>query len=157
VEQTTVAMTARLNYTFSPTLSLQFYAQPFISAGDYTSFKVVTDPRASAFADRTHTLTGSEVTSQVVDGDREYSVDLNGDGAMDHTFEDPSFNFRQLRSNLVLRWEYRPGSTLFLVWSQGRTDFTADGRFQFGNDVSDLWRAEGTNVLMLKVSYWFGV
>jgi hypothetical protein len=157
VEQTTVAMTARLNYTFSPTLSLQFYAQPFISAGDYTAFKVVTDPLASRFADRTRTLAGNEITSQVVDGDREYSVDLDADGTMDYTFEDPSFNFKQLRSNLVLRWEYRPGSALFLVWSQGRTDFTSDGRLRFGSDVSDLWRAEGTNVLMLKVSYWFGL
>ncbi|MGK7312390.1 MAG: DUF5916 domain-containing protein [Candidatus Longimicrobiales bacterium M2_2A_002] len=157
VEQTTVAMTVRLNYTFTPTLSLQLYAQPFISAGDYSAFKVVNDPRADAFDDRVRTLDGDAVASSVVDGDREYSVDLDGDGAMDHTFEDPSFSFKQLRSNLVLRWEYRPGSTVFLVWSQGRTDSTGDGRFRFGDDLADLWGARGTNVLMLKVSYWMGL
>ena len=157
VEQTTVALTARLNYTFSPTLSLQLYAQPFISAGDYSAFKVVTDPRAAAFADRVRTLGDGEITSDVVDGDREYTADLNGDGTADHTFGDPSFNFKQLRSNVVLRWEYRPGSTVFLVWSQGRTDFTRDGTFRFDRDVGELWSADGTNVLMVKVSYWLGL
>ena len=157
VEQTTVAVTARLSYTFTPTLSLQFYAQPFISAGDYSAFKVVEDPRADAFGDRVRTLRGSDIAATEVDGDTEYSVDLDGDGAMDHTFDDPSFNFKQLRSNVVLRWEYRPGSALFLVWSQGRTHTGDAGRFRLGDDVSDLWRAEGTNVLMLKVSYWMGL
>jgi hypothetical protein len=157
VDQSTVAMTMRLSYTFSPTLSLQLYAQPFISAGDFSEFKVVTDPRADAFADRIRVLEGDAISSQVVDGDREYSADLNADGVMDHTFQDPSFNFKQLRSNLVLRWEYRPGSALFLVWSQGRTDVNSNGRFRLGEDVTDLWNAQGTNVLMLKVSYWLGL
>ncbi|MFW6206102.1 MAG: DUF5916 domain-containing protein, partial [Gemmatimonadota bacterium] len=154
VEQSTVALTTRLNYTFSPTLSLQLYAQPFVSVGDYTQFKVVTDPRGATFDDRVRVLEDEAI---MADGDREVSVDLDGDGATDHTFDDPSFNFKQLRSNLVLRWEYRPGSTLFVVWSQGRTDFTRDGRFDLGGDVGDLFRAEGTNVLMLKLSYWLGV
>ncbi|MFO7894436.1 MAG: DUF5916 domain-containing protein [Longimicrobiales bacterium] len=157
VEQTTVALTGRLNYTFSPTLSLQLYAQPFISAGDYSGFKVVADPGADAFGDRVRALDGNALTSAVVDGSREYTADLDGDGTPDYTFGDPSFNFKQLRSNVVLRWEYRPGSALFLVWSQGRTDFTADGRFRFDRDVGDLWSADGTNVLMVKVSYWLGL
>jgi hypothetical protein len=157
VEQTTVAMTARLNYTFTPTLSLQLYAQPFISAGTYSTYKVVTDPLAARFADRVRVLEGSEITATgPVGEDRQYAADLDGDGTVDHTFDDPSFNFKQLRSNVVLRWEYRPGSTLFVVWSQGRTDFTRDGRFRFDRDVGDLWGAEGTNVLMIKLSYWLG-
>ncbi len=157
VDQTTVAMTARLNYTFSPTLSLQLYAQPFISAGTYSSYKVATDPLADRFADRVRVLEGSEITASGTPGhDRQYAADLDGDGTADYTFGDPSFNFKQLRSNVVLRWEYRPGSTLFVVWSQGRTDFTRDGRFRFDRDVGDLWGAEGTNVLMVKLSYWLG-
>ena len=157
VEQTTVAMTARLNYTFSSTLSLQLYAQPFISAGAYSGFKVVEDPRARRFDDRIRVLEGDAITSEVVDGRRRYTMDLNGDGVMDETIGDPSFNFKQLRSNVVLRWEYRPGSAVFLVWSQGRTDFARDGRFRPGRDFGDLWSADGTNVLMLKVSYWLGL
>ncbi len=157
VDQTTVALTARVNYTFSPTLSLQFYAQPFISAGDYSDFKVVRNPRADDYADRVHLLAGDEIRSTGQPGDRVHAMDLDLDGTRETELGDPSFNFAQLRSNLVLRWEYRPGSTLFLVWSQGRTNFSNDGRFRFGDDVGDLWSAEGSNVLALKVSYWLGL
>ena len=157
VEQTTVAMTMRLNYTFSPALSLQLYAQPFISAGDYSTFKRVTDPRGDALADRTQLLGDDQVSSAMVDDERRYFLDFDGDGAADFDFADPSFNFKQLRSNAVLRWEYRPGSAIFVVWSQGRTDFQQDGRFRLGDNVGDLLAADGTNVLMVKASYWFGL
>ena len=69
-------------------------------------------------------------------------------------FDNPDFNIRNFNSNAVLRWEYRPGSTLFVVWNQGRSDFAADGRFQLRNNASDLFRAPGTNVLLIKMSYW---
>jgi hypothetical protein len=157
VDQTTVAMTTRLNYTFSPSLSLQLYAQPFISTGAYSTFKLVTDPRAGRFEDRVRVLGDAELSSATVDGGLLHSVDLTGDGAADFHFHDPGFSFRQLRSNVVLRWEYRPGSALFLVWSQGRTDVDRDGRFRFGEDASALWGADGTNVLLIKASYWFGL
>ncbi|MEJ2186645.1 MAG: DUF5916 domain-containing protein, partial [Gemmatimonadota bacterium] len=129
VDQTTISLTARLNYTFSPTLSLQFYAQPFISAGAYSHYKVVTDPRAARYTDRVHTLTPDQLQLTTSGDETTVNVDVNGDGTYDFDFEDPSFNFKQLRSNLVLRWEYLPGSTLFVVWSQGRTDYVNDGRF----------------------------
>jgi hypothetical protein len=157
VDQTTVALTTRLNYTFSPSLSLQLYAQPFISTGDFSAFKIVTDPRAVRFDDRVRVLTADELSTTTVGSGLRHSVDLNGDGAADFHFDDPSFSFRQLRSNVVLRWEYRPGSALFLVWSQGRTDVDRDGRFRFGEDADALWSADGTNVLLIKASYWFGL
>ncbi len=157
VDQTTVAMTTRLNYTFSPTLSLQLYAQPFLSAGEYSTFRLITAPRADRFEDRTHVLTADQIRSTTVDGVVRHSVHLDGNGAPDFQFNDPGFNFRQLRSNVVLRWEYRPGSTLFLVWSQGRTDFDHGGRFRLGDDVGALLGSEGTNVLLIKASYWFGL
>jgi hypothetical protein len=157
VDQTTVSMTARASYTFSPTLSLQFYAQPFISAGDYSDFKVVTDPRGAELGDRIHVLSGDEIRTTGQPGDKVHALDLDRDGTRETELDDPSFNFAQLRSNLVLRWEYRPGSTAYLVWSQGRTEFSRDGRFRFDDDVSALWDAGGSNVLMLKVSYWLGI
>ncbi|MFP4623923.1 MAG: DUF5916 domain-containing protein [Gemmatimonadota bacterium] len=156
VDQTTVAMTARLNYTFSPTLSLQLYAQPFISSGDFSGFKRVTDPRAAVLGDRIHVLR-DEITSTTEDGHRVHRFDFDLDGTVDAEIGDPSFNFKELRSNVVLRWEYRPGSALFLVWSQGRTDAAADGRFRFRNDLDELWSADGTNVLLIKLSYWLGL
>jgi hypothetical protein len=157
VDRTTLSMTARLNYTFSPTLSLQLYAQPYISTGDYDDFKLVADPRAGAFQDRVHLLGPGEISAATVDDEREYAVDLDADGEAEFAFDDPSFNFKQLRSNVVLRWEYRPGSAVFLVWSQGRTDYARDGRFRFDRDVDALLGADGTNVLLIKMSYWLGL
>jgi hypothetical protein len=157
VDQTTAALTARLNYTVSPTLSLELYAQPFVSAGDFSAFKLVDDPRAGRYEDRIHLLSDAELSSTTVDGRVRHQVDLTGDGIADFQFDDPGFTVRQLRSNLVLRWEYRPGSALFVVWSQGREGFDRDGSFRFGDEVDALWRAEATNMLLIKVSYWFGL
>ena len=117
IDQTTVGLTARVDYAFTPTLSLQLYAQPFVSAGSYDAFKQVDDPVGDAYAHRF-----ASVDARLEDG--RYRADLNGDG-VDESFRNPDFNFRQFRSNAVLRWEYRPGSSLFLVWSQGRDDAEA--------------------------------
>jgi hypothetical protein len=155
LKQSTASLTARVNYTVSPALSLQFYAQPFVSAGRFASFMEVRDPRASRFADRLAGYTESQIAYD--EKDRVYSVDRNGDGTADFSFGNPDFNFKQMRTNAVVRWEYRPGSSLYVVWSHGRTDQDPHGDFRFGRDVSDLWSAAGTNVLMVKLSYWLGL
>ncbi|HEX9564405.1 MAG TPA: DUF5916 domain-containing protein, partial [Gemmatimonadaceae bacterium] len=96
LSQKTLSLTTRLNYTASPNLSIQFYGSPFVSVGEYDEWREVTDGRAPLYADR-------------------YRPFTQGDDVGDE-----DFNFKQFRSNLVMRWEYRPGSTLFLVWGQGR-------------------------------------
>jgi Domain of unknown function (DUF5916)/Carbohydrate family 9 binding domain-like len=160
LDQTTVSLTARLNYIFSPTLSLQFYAQPFISAGDYDGFMEVVDSRADDFADRFRPLPEGEIRECTDDdgnvffGVRPQAAGCEDAAGFGYQFSNPDFNFRQMNSNAVLRWEYRPGSTLFVVWSQGRSDFTTDGRFQLRSNTADLFRAPGTNVLLIKMSYW---
>jgi hypothetical protein len=159
LDQTTVSLTTRLNYIFSPTLSLQFYAQPFISAGDFGDFMEVADSRADAFGDRFRQLPADELRECAVDGSVSFGVRAQAAGCDDaagfsYRFGNPDFNVRNLNSNAVLRWEYRPGSTLFVVWSQGRSDFAADGRFSLRSNASDLFRAPGTNVLLIKMSYW---
>jgi len=159
LEQRTVSLTTRLNYVFSPTLTLQFYAQPFISAADFSDFMEVADPQADDFAARFRPLPAGEVrecTSQgsVFYGVRPQAAGCDAGAGFAYTIGNPDFNFRQLNSNAVLRWEYRPGSTLFVVWSQGRTEFVPDGRLQLGDNTSDLIRAPGTNVLLIKMSYW---
>jgi hypothetical protein len=146
IDQKTLGVTGRFDFTFKPELTLQFYAQPFISAGSYGDFKQVNDPRAKRFQDRYDLLEAS-----LVDGS--YRVDLDGDGGTE-SFENPDFNFQQFRSTVVLRWEYRPGSLLYLVWSQGRDNFTGNGAFNFGSDLSDLFNQDAENVFMLKLSYW---
>jgi CubicO group peptidase (beta-lactamase class C family) len=91
------------------------------------------------------------------DGSRIHRVDLTGDGTPDFAFVDPGFTRWHLRSNSVLRWEYRPGSSLFLVWSQNRSRFDPDGSLRLIRDAGELFGAPGTNVLLLKVSHWFGL
>lgn len=151
LDQRTLSLTTRLNYTVSPTLSFELYAQPFISAGQYTSFMEVADPRAARFADRFDEF-GERAT---YDPDaRAYRVDADGDGVRDFSFGNPDFNFKQLRSNAVLRWEYRPGSTLFLVWGQGRSRSVGDGSFSVERDLEDLLDVPATNVLLIKLNYW---
>ena len=84
------------------------------------------------------------------------SVDADGDGAPDLQFDKPDFSFRQARSNVVLRWEYLPGSTLFAVWSHGRTSDVISPRLRPGRDLDELLGADGEHVLLLKLSYWIG-
>jgi hypothetical protein len=158
LEQTTTSLTARLDYTFTPALSLQFYAEPFISAGAYDRFREVADPRAGTFEDRFRLLSDEEV--RVCEGF--YGVRAQQDGCGEeasfaYRFGNPDFNIKRFNSNAVLRWEYRPGSTLFVVWNQGRRDFRRDGSFALDRDVGRLFGAESTNVLLVKVSYWFGL
>jgi hypothetical protein len=155
LDQQRVSLTTRLNYTFTPNLSLQLYAQPFLSAQRYSEFRQVVDPRASRFADRFHTFTPEQIARNPQTG--RYEVRLDGEGAPDFAFSDPDFSFRQFRSNAVLRWEYRPGSTLFVVWSQGRTGFDTIGDFRLRRDTGDLLADAPTNVLMVKFNYWLNI
>ena len=146
ISQTTVGLRLRADYAFTPTLSLQVYAEPFVSAGSYSEYKRVADPVGRRHADRFEVLPWTRQGEHVV-----VDVDANG---VEESFERPDFNFKQLRSNTVLRWEYRPGSALFLVWSQGRNQDVNDGRFDFTRDVGDLFGAAPENVFMIKLSYW---
>jgi len=155
LDQKTASFTFRLNYTFTPELSLEYYGQPFISAGKYTDFKRTTNPNADRFSDRYRIFRGNEIGFSAANNN--YSVDEDRDGNSDYTFDNPDFNFRQFRSNLVVRWEYLPGSTLFLVWSQGRTSSASDGSFAYGQDMKDLFGIQPHNVFLIKFSYWFSL
>ena len=127
IDQTTLSLTTRLNYTFSPTLSLQLYAAPFISAGSYDRFRMVQDPHARSVGARYRNFADTETELDTNTGLRRFDVD--GNGTWDASVLNPSFNIKQLSSNAVLRWEYRPGSTLFVVWNQGRSESRPDGSF----------------------------
>ncbi len=128
LEQRTLAMTLRVNYTMSPTLSFQSYAEPFISTGQYERFRELTDGRAANYVDRY----------------RSYAYQDNAD-----------FTFRSFRATNVLRWEFKPGSALFAVWQQGRQERGDQGDFRFGREVGDLFSAPARNVFLVKFSYWF--
>jgi hypothetical protein len=153
IEQRTLGLTVRLSYSLTPDLSLQLYGQPFVAAGAYSRFKAITDPKTRVWEDRYRVFGAGEIAYDGASG--LYSVDENADGGVDFTFGRPDFNFLEFRSNLVLRWEYRPGSALFLVWSQGRTGFDTLGDFRFGRDLGRLFDVHPHDVFLVKFSYGF--
>ncbi len=152
IHQTTLAMDTRVEWTFTPALSFQLYAQPFVSAGQYYAFKEFLTPRTFDFAeygvDR-GTITRSPAGT--------YTADPDGAGpSPSFDFQDPTFNVRNLRGNAVLRWEYRPGSALFVVWQQRRSESEPLGDFSPGRDLGGIFRTVPTNILLVKVTYWIG-
>jgi hypothetical protein len=151
LHQTTLSFTFRINYTINPELSIEYYGQPFVSAGKYSAFKKITVPDADKFKNRFYEFTPAELTYDP--SGSTYNVNDGGT----YSFGNPDFNFRQFRSNLVVRWEYLPGSTLYLVWSQGRTSSDSNGMFSYGSDMKDLFRTTPQNVFLIKFSYWFAL
>ena len=155
LDQKTFGMVFRLNYSMTPELSIQYYGQPFISAGAYTQYKRITQPRADRYEDRFENYSEDQIS---YDAENEvYHVDEDLDGVSDYSFDLPDFNFKQFRSNLVVRWEYLPGSLLYLVWSQGRTDSNAYGDFSFNRDFRDLFSITPDNIFLIKFSRWFSI
>ncbi|RLD48424.1 MAG: hypothetical protein DRI88_03345 [Bacteroidetes bacterium] len=153
IKQEIISADIRINLSITPDLSIQFWGQPFLFSGDYSDYKKVTDPLADNWRDQYHEFTNSEITYD--DGDNMYLIDDNGDGHTDYSFDNPDFSFYEFRSNLVIRWEYIPGSTAYLVWSQGRTGDHPDGQFSFSENVNRLLDVHPENVFLLKISYRF--
>jgi hypothetical protein len=132
LDRHTLSLTWRLGYTFTPTASLQVYASPFITKGTYSNVRELDRPRAKIYEDRYQPFE-------------------------DPVADDPGgFNFQQFRSNVVFRWEYRAGSTLFLVWSQGREGLDPiEGTKGFGGNLDDLFSRRANDTFLVKLSYWF--
>jgi hypothetical protein len=151
LDQTTVALTGRVSYTLNPRLTLDVYAQPFLSGGAFTKFRRVVAPHAATVEQRFPLLATSGLTYNQATA--RYSADVNGDGRSDFSFANPDFSVRALRTNTVVRWEFRPGSTIYFVWAQARDD-SAVSAFSLTDDASELFRAPAKNVVMLKVAYW---
>lgn len=151
MDQKTISANFRVNWTFSPTLSLQLFVQPLISVGKYANIKELARPRSLDF-NNYNDVANISYNSE----DEEYTIDPdNGGPAESFTISDPDFNYKSIRGNLVLRWEVSPGSILFLVWSHDKTHNDHPGDLKLGRDVSDLWKAEPNNIFMIKFSYWF--
>lgn len=134
LNQVTTYFTVRVDYSLSPDLTVQYYGSPFISAVDYSNPKEISHPQATHFKDR-------------------FSYDVSF--SEENYVEDYDFNFRQFRSNLVIRWEYQPGSLLYLVWTQGRTGSAETGGFSYNNDMKGLFDIYPENVFLVKLSYRF--
>jgi hypothetical protein len=148
LDQTTVSASVRLNWIFTPKLSLEVYAQPLASSGRYTGFKELARPRSYDFNPYPDPVETS-------DPDR-LAIDPDGTGpAAQQEIDDPNFSLVSLRGNAVLRWEYLPGSTLFLVWTQNRSDSESIGSFSNGSALGRLASTPGDNIFLVKISYWW--
>jgi hypothetical protein len=152
--QHTLGLTLRGAWTFTPDLSLQVYAQPFIATGKYKELKQTADTHAVRWDDRFAPYDASQLERT---DDDVYLVDDDRDGIEEYAFSVPDFSFRELRSNVVLRWQYRPGSTVFFIWSHGRSDAVVDGDLDIARELRGFVNAPAENIVMLKANYWFGV
>ncbi len=156
LRQTTLSMDTRVSWTFTPTLSLQLYAQPFVSGGRYTGFKELAAPSSLDYT--VYGRDAGALSRSDQNGFGVYTVDPDASGpGPSFQFADPDFSFRSLRGNAVLRWEYLPGSTVFFVWQQQRSGFEPIGDFDFNRDTHAIFRAPPTNVFLVKLTYWLGL
>lgn len=153
MHQTTFGISLRADISLTPDLSIQLYLQPFLSSAQFRDFKEATQPRAEHFSDRFAPFAPDQISLD--ESSDEYRV--TGCDGVSYSFAKPSFNFLQFRANLVLRWEFKPGSALFLVWSQDRTDSFDFGRFHLGRDMGELFGISPGNVFLVKVSHRFSL
>ncbi len=160
LEQTTLSLETRVDLTLSPDISLQLYLEPFISTGDYEGLKGLARPRSFSFVEY-----GQDAGTLSQDASGLYTVDPDGGGpAPQFTVTNRDFSYRSLLGNAVLRWEWREGSTLYLVWQQRRIDSLTNrgpngtdpwvGGFDLSRDVADMFGAHADNIFAIKVNYW---
>jgi hypothetical protein len=143
----------RLNLSITPTLTLQYWGQPFISVGEYSEFKKITDPHAEQYTDRFHIFSSDEITYD----ETTLMYNITDEDGLSYSFYNPDFNFKEFKSNLVARWEFIPGSTLYIVWSQGRSGYDPNGTFDITQDMNDMFEVHPHDVFLIKISYRFGL
>ena len=153
IAQKELTLQTRVNWIINPATSLQVYMQPLISTGAYSDFKELAAPLTYSF--RRYDSASSSLTYDPVA--RSYTADPDAAGpSSPFTFDDPDFNFKSLRLNAIFRWEFRPGSTLYAVWTEQRQDDSFPGRFSARRDLARLFAAKSDDVFLLKMTYWIG-
>ena len=151
IHQTSLSASLRINLSFSPDMSLEYWGRPYLFAAKYSGFKKLEHPDQRNFASQFHVFSPNQIHYDAVAN--EYVVDDTGDGSADFYISNPNFNVMDFQSNMVFRWEFVPGSTLYLVWSQNRSGYTSEGYFQPGPDLTGLANLQSTNIFLLKLSY----
>jgi hypothetical protein len=151
--QRQLSLPTRANVILSPRVSIQVYAQPLISVGDYDDFKELAQPRTYDFLSY-----GTDIGQLFYEADRDtYRVDPDGAGsAPPFTFGNPDFNLKSLRVNAVFRWEPKPGSAFYAVWTRQQQDSNNPGGFSLGRDSSAMFAAPGDDIFLVKFAYWIG-
>ncbi|MEO6671126.1 MAG: DUF5916 domain-containing protein [Ferruginibacter sp.] len=155
VDQKTLSFTGRISFNITPDLTLQYYGQPFITRPVYRNFAYISNGLAKKFDDRFIIIPADQIKYDA-DHNR-YSVDVNNDQVEDYSFRKPDFNYVEFHSNLILRWEYRPGSEFYFVWSDGNSqDASSDlNRRVFHSLVNNAFTGDARNIFLLKWTYRF--
>lgn len=151
IDQSIARLSLRMTYMVTPNLSIQYWGQPFGSSGNYSNFKYIVNAGASNYKKRFMTVPREWLSLE----EDVYSMDENGDGTIDFTFDKPDFNFGQFRSNMVIRWEYIPGSTLFLVWTQEMNGDFYDHPGPLHQKYQFDFNEKAHNIFLLKYTYRF--
>jgi len=156
IDRKTMNTSFRINLNLSPNLTLQYWGQPFFATGRYYDHKLIVDAGADKYRDRFHVYSPDQISLQ----DNKYNIAENSDGIADYSFDRMDFNFQQFLSNLVIRWEYSPGSSLYIVWSQTRSSSNSSPDLDLFNDMGNLFSTVDNkphNVFLIKFSYRFGL
>ncbi len=146
-------ITFRFSYALTPEFTIQYYGSPYISMGKYEAFKTLADPDTEDPDKVFHTFNENEIKYD--ENTRKYTVYDGTNPEPLYSFDNPDFNFREFRSNLVARWEYRPGSVLYLVWTHNRTSDENITNDNIGYNFNSLFNEPARNVFLIKFSYWF--
>jgi hypothetical protein len=147
----TLYTTLRAELFVTPELSLQYYGSPYASIGKFMDFKRVENADSKNLSDRFKTLTVTEMNGN------NYVVDENNNPVLNLTTSNPDFNFQEFRSNFVLRWEYKTGSTFYFVWTNNRSHYENEYNPSIGNSLKGISKVAAQNAFMLKLSYWFSL
>lgn len=150
MDQKTYGLTLKLQVNVTPDISIQFYGAPFTSIAKYDDFKLAADTKSHTFENRFQRIDPDQLTY----ADGVYTI---GEGAGQMPFRNPDFRFNEFRSNLVARWEYLPGSTLYFVWEHrmsNRDNWYSSG---WGSNLDRMWGLPATNTFMIKMNYWFNL
>ena len=154
LHQKSLGLDTRVNVTFTPTMTLQLYAQPFFATGEYYRFKEFDAPHQGNYS--IYGTNKGTITKAGTGSNLKYTVDPDGAGAAaPFTIANPDFNLRSLRGNAVFRWEYLPGSTLYFAWTHSRSDQASVGDFDFGRDRDALFASKPDNIFLVKASWWY--
>jgi hypothetical protein len=155
LDRKTMGLTVRLDYSITPELTIQYYGNPYFSNGIYSKFKNITNPDSKDYSEMYSLY--NENNSVLNAEDNTYSFDENRDNVFDYTLDNPDFNFREFRSNLVARWEYKSGSTIYLVWTHGRSQYENVTNNSINDNIGGLFDIFPNNVFLVKFNYWYSL
>ncbi|RQP17175.1 MAG: hypothetical protein EAS52_09520, partial [Parapedobacter sp.] len=148
MKQKTYGVTVNIQVNVTPDISIQYYGSPFTSVAKYDNFKLAADTRSRSYSNRFYRIADNDISLN----DGHYFVD-GSNGQL--SFKNPDFSFNELRSNLVARWEYLPGSTLYLVWQHNRSYQDIIYHPGWESNLDRMFGLPATNTFMIKINYWF--